>query len=252
MSLVNEQKKGYNQLVLRSIAMICTVMAIASHTVAPTLRYFGYMEWIAFPIFAYLLAEGLENTMSRGLYGARLLLFAALSEVPYDLMMSGKVMDYRQQNVLFTLFIGYIIILLVDVIRTRIDNLVLTIAAEVGGLFFGRYMITGLRCAYPRFAMAFIMLFYVARRVRYEKLMELLVTLTIAIYFSNQTFATPKINGLQYDLSVQFFAVIALLFIWLYNGERGSNKLIVRYVSYGFFPVAILIFRYLASQGVTY
>ena len=132
------------------------------------------------------------------------------------------------------------------------DNLVLTLAAEVGGLFFGRYMMTGLRCAYPRFAMAFIMLFYVARRVRYEKLMELLVTLTIAIYFSNQTFATPKINGLQYDLSVQFFAVIALLFIWLYNGERGSNKLIVRYVSYGFFPVAILIFWYLASQGVTY
>ena len=65
MSLVNEQKKGYNQLVLRSIAMICTVMAIASHTVAPTLRFLGYMEWIAFPIFAYLLAEGLENTMSR-------------------------------------------------------------------------------------------------------------------------------------------------------------------------------------------
>ncbi|MBR4143340.1 MAG: hypothetical protein IKR10_07455, partial [Firmicutes bacterium] len=111
MSLVNEQKKGYNQLVLRGIAMICTVLAIASHTVAPTLRYFGYLEWIAFPIFAYLLSEGLEKTMSRGLYGARLLLFAALSEVPYDLMMSGKVMDYRQQNVLFTLFIGYIIIL---------------------------------------------------------------------------------------------------------------------------------------------
>ena len=32
----NEQKKGYNQLVLRSIAMICTVMAIASHTVEST------------------------------------------------------------------------------------------------------------------------------------------------------------------------------------------------------------------------
>jgi hypothetical protein len=100
--------------------------------------------------------------------------------------------------------------------------------------------------------MAFIMLFYVARRVRYEKLMELLVTLVIAVYFSNQTFATPKINGLQYDLSVQFFAVIALLFIWLYNGERGSNKLFVRYISYGFFPAAILVFWYLASRGVAY
>jgi hypothetical protein len=252
MSLVNEQKKGYNQLVLRSIAMICTVLAIASHTVVPNLRFFGYLEWVAFPIFAYLLAEGLDNTMSRGLYGARLLLFAALSEVPFDLMMSGRMLDYRQQNVLFTLFIGYIIIVFVDFVRTKADNLVLTIAAEIAGLFFGRYLIAGLRCAYPRFAMAFIMLFYVARHVRYEKVMELLVTLVIAVYFSNQTFATPKINGLQYDLSVQFFAVLALIFIWLYNGERGKNTLPVRYISYGFFPVAMLLFWYLSSRGIVY
>ena len=252
MSLVNEKKKGYNQLVLRSIAMVCTVFAIVSHTVAPTFRYFGYLEWVAFPIFAYLLAEGLENSMSRGLYAARLLIFAVLSEVPYDLMMSGKVQDPRQQNVLFTLFIGYIIILLTDLIRVHADNLILTLAAEVGGIFFGRYLLTGLRCAYSRYAMFFIMLFYVARRVHYEKLMELIVTLFIAINLSNQTFATPKINGLQYDLSVQIFAVIALLFIWLYSGERGPNTLAVRYISYGFFPVCILLFWYLASQGVIY
>lgn len=252
MSLVDEKKKGYHQLVLRGIAMVCTILAIASHTVAPTLRFFSYMEWIAFPIFCYLLAEGLEKTMSRGLYAARLFLFAVLSEVPYDLMMSGRIMDPRQQNALFTLSIGYLMILAVDFIRVHADNLILTIGAEVAGIFFGRYLINGLHCAYPRFAMFFIMLFYVARRVRYEKLMELLVTLYIAVNLSNQTFATPKINGLQYDLSVQIFAILALIFIWLYNGERGPNTLAVRYISYGFFPVSMLIFWYLASQGVLY
>lgn len=252
MSLVNEKKKGYNQLVLRSIAMVCTILAIASHTVAPTFRFFGYLEWIAFPIFAYLLAEGVENSMAKGLYAARLFLFAMLSEVPYDLMMSGKVMDTRQQNVLFTLFFGYLILLGVDLIRTHADNLILTIVAEVGGIFFGRYLISEMHCAYSRFGMFFIMLFYVARRVHYEKLMELAVTLYIAFNLSNQTFATPKINGLQYDLSVQLFAVLALILIWLYNGERGPNTLAVRYISYGFFPVSILLFWYLASQGVIY
>ena len=252
MSLVNEKKKGYNQVVLRSIAMVCTILAIASHTVAPTFRFFGYLEWIAFPIFAYLLAEGVENSMARGLYAVRLFLFAVLSEVPYDLMMSGKVMDTRQQNVLFTLFFGYLILLGVDLIRTHADNLILTIAAEVGGIFFGRYLISEMHCAYSRFGMFFIMLFYVARRVHYEKLMELAVTLYIVFNLSNQTFATPKINGLQYDLSVQLFAVLALILIWLYNGERGPNTLPVRYISYGFFPVSILLFWYLASQGVIY
>ena len=42
------------------------------------------------------------------------------------------------------------------------------------------------------------------------------------------------------------------MLIWLYNGERGPNTLFVRYVSYGFFPVSMLIFWYLSSQGVTY
>ncbi len=227
--------------------MVCTVMAIASHTVAPTLRFFSYMEWIAFPIFAYLLAEGVDHSMAKPLYGARLLVFAALSEVPYDLMMSGKFQDPRQQNVLFTLFIGYLILCGVEWIRQRWDNVVLTMMAEVVGIFFGRYLISSLRCAYPRFAMFFIMLFYVARHVHYEKLMELIVTLYIAVNLSNQMFATPKINGLQYDISVQMFAVIALVLIWLYSGERGPNTLGIRYISYGFFPVSILIFWYLAS-----
>ena len=232
--------------------MVCTILAIASHTVVPSFRYFGYLEWVAFPIFAYLLTEGLEKTTSRARYGVRLALFATLSEVPFDLMMSGRINDMRQQNALFTLLVGYVVILLVDLVRTKADNLVLTIAAEIGGLFFGRYLIGEFRCAYPRFAMAFIMLFYVARHVRYQKVLELLVTFLIAVYFSNQTFATPKINGLQYDLSVQVFALIALLLIWRYNGERGDNRLLVRYVSYGFFPVCLFLFWYLSTKGFVY
>ena len=252
MSLANEQKKGYHQLVLRSIAMVCTILAIASHTVAPTFRYLGYLEWIAFPIFAYLLAEGVEHSMSRALYGVRLAIFAALSEVPFNLMMSGRVSDFRQQNVIFTLFVGYLILLAVDFVRVHGDNLILTLIAELVGIYFGRYLMTGLRCAYSRYAMLFIMLFYVARRVHYEKLMEFIVVLFIATTVSNQTFATPKINGLQYDLSVQMFALVALVLIWLYSGERGPNTLPVRYISYGFFPVSILIFWFLATQGVLY
>ncbi len=240
MATVNETKKGYNQLVLRSIAIICTVLAIASHTVLPTVRFLGYLEWVAFPIFAFLLTEGLENSMAKGLYAFRLFIFALLSEVPYDLMMSGKTIDPRQQNVLFTLLIGYLILCVVEFVRTRADNLILTILMEVGGVFFGIYLLNGLRCAYPRFAMVFFMIFYIGRRVRYRKVFEFLAVFIIAFFRSNQMFATPSIGGVQYTLSVQVFALAALLFIWLYNGERGPNTLPVRYVSYGFFPVSLL------------
>ena len=251
MATVNESKNGYNQLVLRVIGMICTILAIASHTVAPTLRFLGYLEWIAFPIFAYLLAEGIENSMDKGLYAVRLLVFAAVSEVPYDLMMSGKVMDPRQQSVMFTLLIGYLLLLAVDFIRTRADNLILTILAEVAAVLFGMYLLNGLRCAYPRFAMIFMMIFYIGRRVRYQKIFELAAVLYIAFFRSSQMFATPSINGVQYTLSVQVFAVAALIFIWLYNGQRGPNTLPVRYISYGFFPVSMLVLYFLSAYTIT-
>ena len=152
---------------------------------------------------------------------------------------------------MFTLLIGCLILLAVDFVRTRADNLILTLACEVGGVFFGTYLINGLRCAYPRFAMAFIMLFYIGRRVRYSKTFEFLVVFYIAVFQSSQMFATPSINGVQYMLSVQIYALAALLFIWLYNGERGPNTLAVRYVSYGFFPVSLLVLYLLSTYTVT-
>lgn len=247
---VKENKRGYNQLVLRWIAMLCTVLAIASHSVLPTLRILGHLEWIAFPIYAYLLCEGVEHSMGKSLYAFRLFLFAFISEFPYDLLLGGMPIDPRRQNVLFTLLIAYILLLAVDFVRTRGKNIILTLLAEVGAFFLGSYMLSELRCAYSEFAMAFVLLFYIARRVRYEKIMEFAVTVYIAVYISTQTFVTPKIGGLQYDLSVQIFAIAALLLIWMYNGKRGPNTVAVRYITYAYFPASLFIFWFMAKYAV--
>lgn len=57
---------------------------------------------ISFPVFSFLLVQGFLHTHCIKKYIWRLFLFAVISEIPFDLAMSGKMIDLEHQNVLWT------------------------------------------------------------------------------------------------------------------------------------------------------
>ena len=81
---------------------------------------------LAFPIFIFLLLEGFQYTHNRFLYIGRLLLFAIISEIPFDLavnlstnsILKGHVLEFASQNVFFTLAIGMIVLTALEGLRT--------------------------------------------------------------------------------------------------------------------------------------
>ena len=66
--------------------------------------------WLSVPVFAFLLVEGFQHTSSFKRYLLTMLGFAVVSEIPYDLAMSGSLWSLNSQNSLFTLSICLIML----------------------------------------------------------------------------------------------------------------------------------------------
>ena len=98
--------RGLNTFTLKIIAIVSMLVDHIGLVFFPEVMMFRIIGRISFPIFAYVLAEGIYYTKDITKYMLRLGIFALLSEIPYDLAVMGSVLEFSHQNVFFTLFFG--------------------------------------------------------------------------------------------------------------------------------------------------
>ena len=196
---------------------------------------------IAFPLFCFLLAEGFQHTRSKKRYIGLMLAFALISEIPFDIgffgaysRMEGTFPFYlKYQNVFYTLFLGLLTLVCLEIFSCKSDLPVDRIKSAVLqvlsiALFSG--IAEEIRCDYGMQGILFISAFYVCRNHRiYQVLLFLLA-------YMGSTGNQPPLCTL-----------LACLLILLYNGKRGNLKL--KYFFYVFYPAHILVL-YLIQTGL--
>ena len=83
----------------------------ASYTIYEVMRGIGRM---AFPLFIFCLVNGVRFTRNKWKYLLRVGIFAVISEVPFDLALFGRVWEPGYQNVMVTLFIGLLVLFVIQ------------------------------------------------------------------------------------------------------------------------------------------
>ena len=118
-STVRLRYRDISTAALHIIAMLFMLMDHLWATLLPAQDWLTCVGRVAFPIFAFMAVEGYFHTHSFKKYAQRLLVFALLSEIPFDLMYGGTWFYPVHQNVIWTLLLGLLGIHLMETVRKK-------------------------------------------------------------------------------------------------------------------------------------
>ena len=221
---------------LKLIAICTMFIDHMGHTLFPTVLWLRCIGRLAFPIFCFLIAEGCVYTRDRRKYALRLLAFALLSEIPFNLMNSGAVWDRYHQNVLWTLLTGALVCWLLDWALKNRRALAFVLTALVMAAAF--FLLERLNTDYGGWGMLLVVMFYGVHRAPGGAVSKM-----IAQLFGLTFFSLAAMGGY---VSIELWSLVALVPIWLYNGQRGFSPKAVQYGFYAFYPVHILVLSLIA------
>lgn len=231
----NKRNISLHAVALRWIALICMLLDHLWATVVPGNLWMTCLGRLAFPIFAFQAAEGYYRTSNLKRYLCRLLVFGVISELPFNLMLSGSWVYPFHQNVMFTMALGLLGIRAMEQARSAgcVRERITAVLSMLLWIGLGAVTLVD----YGAYGVITVMLFAACRYLPGAKLFQLAGMVVIHVFWMKGM--TIPVLGLEFPL--QGFAVLALLPIWLYHGEKGPRNKMVQYGSYLFYPLHLLV-----------
>lgn len=224
------------------LRLVACLLMLCDHmwaTVVPGNMWMTWVGRLAFPIFAFQIAEGFIHTSSFSHYAKRLLIFGIISEIPFDLVYGGSMLYPFHQNVMFTLLFGLLAIKALD--RAREKH---TLKAVVGGICLAALCCLGGAITfsdYGALGVLTVIMFYICRDFPLSQLVQLCFMLVFNMALFRGEYIPLTICGHYLEFQTQGFAVLALIPIWLYNGKKSISSKAVQYGFYMFYPLHLLV-----------
>lgn len=179
------------------------------------------METVAVPIFVFLLFEGFQHTSDWQKYLARLAGLAVITEIPYDLAMNGKVLEFSSQNPVLGLVLCFALLLL---FRHFAGKKLICVVMALAGIVW-------------------------ALMLKVDHGIPMMLMICVMHLFRNKKmymgFSGMAAAALCTGISPFYLvAPMGFLAIHFYNGEKGEGNKLVNYL---FYPVSLLAIALVAK-----
>ena len=240
-----EQKNGVFQGISSfTLHIIAMLLMLCDHLWATILFQYDWLTWVgrlAYPIFAFMLVEGYFHTRNLKKYLGRLLFWAILSELPFNLMYGGSLIYPFHQNVLWTFLLGLLCIIVIEKIRKKGKPLLTIITFLLSAAAF--YVLGFLTMAdYFGYGIWMVLVFYLFRGRKWWCLLGQFIGLYwVNVMLIGGLSVPVQIFGHEIFIVQQSMACLALIPIWLYKEKQGVYNKIIQTGFYAFYPVHMLI-----------
>lgn len=217
-------------MALKIIAMACMFIDHAGFMIFPEQAWMRCVGRVAFPIFAFQIAEGYQHTSDFNAYIKRLFLLALISEIPYNLI-HGSILYPLGQNVLFTFCLSLVVIRVVDLHWQEhwVRRLLYLVGVTFAGFILGEIFLV----TYSGYGVLMVVCFWALGKTRFGWILQLLEMIYINYRMS-------------IHMPIQAFAVLAMLPILMYNGKKGAGGKGFQYAVYIFYPAHMLFLAIIA------
>lgn len=216
-------KRGLTGNQLKFIALLAMTLDHIGVTLLPGVYVLRCIGRLAFPIYAYMIAEGCRHTRSMGRYLGTLAAVAAGCQAVYGLFMGSL---YQCILVTFSLSVGLCALFAwAKKTETRLAAVV-TVAAGLAVLFLTEvlpYLLPGFCVDYGFLGVMLPVAVYLSRTKRQRLFFSAVILLAM---------------GVQMGVA-QWLSLLALPLLALYNGQRG--RLRCKYLFYVYYPAHLVV-----------
>lgn len=193
--------KILNAFDIKIIALASMIIDHVGYMFFPDLLSLRLIGRMAFILYAFMLVEGFFHSHDLKNYVKNLLIWAIISEIPFDLAIHNVWFYPAEQNIFFSLAIGLIGVLFLDKFKkSQLKVLLIIVASIVCSIL--------LKVDYSWYGISLIFLFYFLRNRHPYDFMSIQV-LNIIVSVGK--------------LKLQLFSFLGFIPIALYNGKKGRK-----------------------------